>query len=687
MVRSRGVALASRLALAGKALRQLGPGQVAQFAWYQALLRSGYLRWATHGPDLKTGVRPGRSPSFVLRPLLALPDREVLRQILGEGGVTSLLAEADEILSGKVRLFGSEAVSLVLSVPEPLSHWTEYELKDNQGALGDIKLVWEPGRFGWAYTLARAYTLTGDERYAQNFWEYTQAFLESNPPYLGPHWVSAQEVAFRLIALTFCAPVFAASPHSTVERLALLSRAVGFHAERIPPSLAYARAQNNNHLLGEAAGLYTAGLALPEHPQATRWRELGWRWLHWGLQRQIDEDGAYVQHSSNYHRLMLQIALWVAAIARGENRPFPERTCQRLGMATRWLLALVDPLSGRVPNLGPNDGAYLQPLAICPFHDYRPVLQAAASAFLDERPFSPGPWDELPLWLGHPERWAIGNRAPNSLTPNFFTPHVLRMAHHNSWAYLRAARFHSRPGHADQLHLDLWWRGVNLAQDAGSYSYNDLPPWDNSLARTSAHNTLAVNGQDQMTRAGRFLWLDWAQAEVIAHDKADDGAWERLVARHDGYRSLGLLHQRSVTAFHDGRWLVEDSLLKVGKLKVKSPDRSSPTFNLYWLLPDWEWEILENGETSVKIRLRSPWDWVVVEIQATDGAKLAGVQLVRAGEVMYGLGDAPPFLGWVSPTYAHRLPALSFNVAVAGTPPFSLTTIWHLPTNQDGQRP
>jgi len=132
---------------------------MVQYAWYQALLRSGYLRWATRGADLKAGARPGRPASFSLRPLLAFPDREVLRQTLGESGATSLLSEAEEILSGKVRLFGGDAVPRGLSVPGPMYHWTDYELdsKDRRESQSDIKLVWEPGRFGWAYTLGRAY--------------------------------------------------------------------------------------------------------------------------------------------------------------------------------------------------------------------------------------------------------------------------------------------------------------------------------------------------------------------------------------------------------------------------------------------------------------------------------------------------------------------------------------------------
>ena len=60
--------------------------------------------------------------------------------------------------------------------------------------------------------------------------------------------------------------------------------------------------------------------------------------------------------------------------------------------------------------------------------------------------------------------------------------------------------------------MDLWWRGLNIAQDAGTYLYNADPPWDNSLTTALVHNTVTVNGRDQFTRAGRFLYLDWFNA-------------------------------------------------------------------------------------------------------------------------------------------------------------------------------
>ena len=92
------------------------------------------------------------------------------------------------------------------------------------------------------------------------------------------------------------------------------------------------------------------------------------------------------------------------------------------------------------------------------------------------------------------------------------TPGYHRIGAENSWALVRAGRYTRRPFQADQLHVDLWWHGLNLARDAGTYLYNGEPPWNNGLAGTAVHNTVMVDRRDQMRRAGRFLWLDWAQA-------------------------------------------------------------------------------------------------------------------------------------------------------------------------------
>lgn len=674
--------MSARLPLVLKAARQLSKQELVSYMRYKIGLRSGFYRWVTSRAPLNA---PGP-----FHPLLNLPSREELLAVAGKH-TSELLEQAAEIVDGKVRLFGNQPMPLQVKPPGKLEHWTAYERGHSFEQVRDIKFLWEPARFGWTFTLGRAYLITGDDIYPQAFWKHVENFLSANPPYLGHNWCSAQEVALRIIAFVFALQVFSPSPLTTPERSARLIEAVANHAARIPPTVAYARAQNNNHLLTEAAGLYTAGLALPKHPSAQSWRVTGWQVFNHALQKQIASDGCYIQHSTNYQRLMLQIALWVSSVSPMGQAPqvFPTETRCLLAAATRWLLALVEPSNGGVPNLGPNDGANILPLSACPFADYRPVLQASAAAFLGESPFPGGPWDEMKLWFNASTESCDHITTSNKPTINAGThlqPPVLRNRGKDSWAYLRAARFQSRPGHADQLHLDLWWRGLNIALDPGTFLYNTPPPWDNSLARTAVHNTVQLGEMDQMTRAGRFLWLDWAQAEIVSRQSADDHSLISLTAQHDGFLRVGALHRRMVQSRTDG-WWVKDDLLPCGFRRMAS---SPIVARLHWLLPDWPWEIDDSGNHPGKpyhyvVRIKSPHGWLQLLINTTAVYQNSNheyrhqFQLIRAGVLVHGDGQAHPTWGWISPTYNQKQPGLSVAVYQTGSLPLSFSSRWILP--------
>jgi hypothetical protein len=665
-----------KVSLAFKAFRELGPRKLGLFALYRLGLQTGYFRWKTD--DWRGKTEEVHPPSHIFHPLLDLPDPDVILDVIGPEGLSQLKTEADEIVEGRVRLFGGESVPLNLSPPGELTHWTKYTYAE----ITDIKYIWEPARFGWAFALGRAYYVTKDERYPEAFWRYFEIFQQANPVNQGPNWDSAQEVALRLIAFTFAAQIFAPSEDSTTLRTSHLAQAIASHATRIPPTLIYARAQNNNHLLSETAGLITAALALPEHPQAKRWYKLGWKWFTRGLESQIDDHGTYMQQSTNYHRLMLQLGLWVYGVLSPKCE-VPRTLHPALAIATRWLFNLFDAESGRVPNLGPNDGAYILPLTVLPFADYRPLLQAAARTFLSEIPFGSGAWDEMSLWLAYKQLSINGNQSSSvstyrlPITDYSHQASFTTLRTPQSWAYLRAIKFHDRPGHADQLHLDLWWRGLNVAQDAGTYLYNADSPWDNALTHTAVHNTVMIDDRQQMTPAGRFLYLDKAQGKVLKREQAEDGTWERIIASHDGYQRFDMMHVRTVTAHQDDRWIIEDRVQHL----ADDVQRATHIVRLHWLLPDWEWECDDSG---LKIAVLSPYGWISLAVSQqqsadSDWLTIASVQVVRAGKLLAGDGEISPTWGWVSPTYGVKSPALSFSVTAAAKFPITLSSEWRFP--------
>ena len=624
-----------------KAVRELGLPKLVYFGLYQAGLRTGHYRRMT------PSVQDPFNGTPALQPVESLPQ-------IPENHQRQALAAAEAIRQGKYPLFGADLTDLDLTAGASPRHWTELE---QQPPEYDLKYTWEPGRFGWAIALARAYAISGDPVYASDFWDKTQQFLVAHPPNLGRQWQSAQEVAIRLTALVFCDRVFALAPSSTSHNRQRLWQAVAEHAQRIPPTLMYARAQNNNHLISEAAGLYTAGHYLAGHPQASKWRQVGWRWLNWAFQHQIDAFGTYVQHSVNYHRVMLQLALFTDHLRRLVGDPdWPDATQVKLAEATRWLWALTDPETGKTPNLGANDGAYIFPLTSLEQNDFRPVVDAAAKAFLKQDIYQQPECSEMAGWFDLTAPAIPISRQPQAAD-------MLRIESGHGRAFIHTAHYTDRPSHADQLHVDLWWRGVNVAQDPGTFQYSGPAPWDNSLVSARLHNTLTLDGQDQMTRAGRFLWLDWAQAQVLAHEIDEEGQLARVTAEHDGYKKLGALVQRTLHKTDDG-WQVIDQVLPYEGHSDNLPHQACIT----WLLPDWQWHL----SSAKTLQLNGPDFAFSIEIQTVDK-----IFLFRSGHCVLGVKQsAIPNWGWHSPTYGKIHPALMFAATLQGKLPLTIQSTW-----------
>ncbi len=81
--------------------------------------------------------------------------------------------------------------------PDVDSHWSE--LPDFSDEVGDIKIIWEASRFDWVLFFARAYCVTGDERYLSALNKWVSDWTDKNPLNLGPNWKCGQEAAIRML--------------------------------------------------------------------------------------------------------------------------------------------------------------------------------------------------------------------------------------------------------------------------------------------------------------------------------------------------------------------------------------------------------------------------------------------------------------------------------------------------------
>lgn len=542
-------------------------------------------------------------------------------------------------------------------------HWSD--IPDLSAETGDIKYVWEASRFPQVYYFVRAYAVTGDERYAEGFWNHVEAWTQANPVEMGPNWRCGQEIAIRSFAWIFGLYAFRDSPATTPQRIALLIKHLWYNAFHVERNHWYAlRCVRNNHSLSEALGMLTIGTLFPFFRESQRWCRKGFDNLTREMLWQVYPDGTYIQHSMNYSRLVVQLFTWALRIGQINGLCFPEVVCERLGQLLRFLISVQDRETGRLPNYGSNDGALIFPLSSCDYLDYRPSLNALSVALGHGELYGSGPWNEQAFWFhGQPsgksdaavEHNHVMDKpshlctkvtdAPSSTGSCFPVGGYYVFRGNDTMAMIRCGRYLHRPSQADMLHFDLWYKGHNVLMDPGSYSYNPGQDWAKYFGGTSSHNTVTVDGQDQMTKGTRFLWSNWVEGRTL--EFRNTSSLGTFVGQHEAYRLV--IHQRLIIR-KDDMFLIIDDLFG---------DELHHRYRLHWLFGDVP---LTRNSYGATVCLQD--DYLTLRTGCTYEANSS-----------WAKGQENPKRGWYSLYYGEKLPAWSYEMTAEANGPVRFFTL------------
>ncbi|HEX6269163.1 MAG TPA: alginate lyase family protein [Anaerolineales bacterium] len=604
--------------------------QMPPYDWKERPLETWLKKYIPSKPEIYAGWRKQNAPVFLFEQA-ALPD-------LVPWNTQLALAEAERILNGEIKYFSNGFLKTGFPPDwhaDPVSgikldsdrHWSEIS---DDGEV-DIKFIWEANRFSMAYTLVRAYASARGERFAEAFWRLVRSWADSNPPNRGANWKDGQEIALRLMAGCWGFYGFLHSPSTTADRIAQFTVLVAAQAERIYRNIAYAISTHSNHTISEAFGLWLVGLLFPELKDSEKYLKLGRELLEREALAQIFSDGSYSMYSLNYHRFILHIYFYALRLGELNNSPLSEAVRHAVASSIDYLYQLIDPQTGRMPVYGSNDGALILPLNNCDFTDYRPLVQLGSYLTKGNRLFEPGAWDEDLYWFYGSQALQAPLYAPEQRSQGFPNGGVYILRGSQSKAIIRCTDYRARPSHADQLHVDLWWRGENIACDAGTYLYSGGGAWRNALARTPAHNTVIVDHKDQMKMLTRFTWTDLSHGRVGKLD--GEKVWQ---GDHDGYLRLPdpVSHRRTVMSLDEDRWLVVDHLNA----------RQVHHYSLHWLINDFPY-----GQERNVIWLWPESTKYQIQLGLLEG--ISTFSIVR--------GDEGSTRGWRSQYYGHKEPAIS----------------------------
>ena len=550
-------------------LRNMGLMYVLYRFWYEFLRKSGLLKKRFPTEYTKKKFISCDTWRNEARPFF-FKSRETVSAIpLDCQSLISLDLEAKAILDNRYRFFNGTTYCLGPNydwVTNPQNgfkfditkHWAEIEdISENQG---DIKYVWEKSRFCYLYTIIR-YDQHSGEDHSHFVYSEIMDWIKRNPLNRGPNYKCSQEISLRVLNWIFALYYYRESPELTSHVFSEIINSIVWQMHHVEKNYGFSRyTVRNNHVITESVGLFTVGLLFPFLPDAARWLKLGKRRLVQEGYFQILSDGTYIQYSMNYHRVVIQLYTWSFYLAYHNGLKFPEKLSVRLRDSINFLYQHQDDNSGELPNYGQNDGSLFFQLTSCRYRDYSPALNALNyflnkqvlvndAKILEETMWFSGK-RELPVCVSPIKKSYSFNRG------GFFT---LRGKSH--YAMIRCGNNKTRPSHADQLHIDVWYSGSNILRDGGTYQYNTSQKIKMFFFGTRSHNTVMLNGFDQMEKGPRFVWYKWPElikAEISSEGEIDAFKGSVILFKHVG---KNIIHERVVRQYSAYPiWIIHDTI-------------------------------------------------------------------------------------------------------------------------------
>lgn len=431
----------------------------------------------------------------------------------------TLIKIADDAANGKI--LGFSSIELDYGYPinwqfNPLTQkecdikkkW--YQIPDFDSEQGDIKVIWEISRFSQFVTLSRAYLLTQDEKYYRAFSEQLDDWLEKNPYPYGVNFKCGQECALRMVNAMLAYTVFKNCRLTTETDLQNVRELVSRCYRKILSNFFYAyRCIKNNHTLSELLGMVIGAWCCEDRVRLAK----AFKLLDQVIEEQFTEDGGYIQYSFNYERLALQDLEVVLAIERKAGLALKDSSKKRMLRAAELMYQCQDQC-GDMPNYGSNDGALVYPLTCCRYRDFRPAINAVHVLLTGDALYDKGKHEEELIWLGINDA-GIRRKLPERESLAFEQAGLFTIRNADSWLMIVLNKYHSRPAHMDQLHIDLWVHGINVLCDGGTFSYADET--GKKLVLNESHNTAVYEKVPQMNTEGAFMIYDWTSSKLIEY--------------------------------------------------------------------------------------------------------------------------------------------------------------------------
>ena len=458
----------------------------------------------------------------------------------------------------------------------PLDYHRDLKLARADGS--DVRVLWELNRLGHFITLARAYSLTNDERYSAEFFLQLRSWDEQNPYGRGPNWTCAMEVALRVMNLLGAFEVFRHSPVFDVDSLQRLLQMFQQHGNYIKRNLEFSYLATSNHYLSDVAGLVWLGhMLLHEVEVAHLWLEHGEIAIAKEFGAQVYPDGADFEASTGYHRFVAELFLYSYLLHDANDKGLlSKQDWEDLHRMFIYMRNYLRP-DGFAPLIGDTDSGQVFPIRRRRADDHSYLLALAAVVFEDPGLKIEGmkPPEEL-FWILGEE----GVRKFQELSSS--SAYVVSKAFRHAGTYIMRdgdlylcfnasdAGINGRGshGHNDALSVEISACGHAFVVDPGTYVYSADLDKRHEFRSTAYHSTVRIDGGEQNSIERNMPFVIGNEAKPRVLEWQTNESFDKVVAEHYGYTRLPqpVTHRRTVVFDKRERsWSIEDEFIGEGE--------------------------------------------------------------------------------------------------------------------------
>ncbi|MEN8907200.1 MAG: alginate lyase family protein [Clostridiales bacterium] len=563
-----------------------------------------------------------------------------------------IVRDAENVCAGKIDLFSMKDIDISkginyhkdyksLKCSPQKSYFKSIDYRDGE-LMGDIKYIWEINRHLFLLKLVLAYNLTNNKKYISKIKYYINEWIKQNPFLYGVNWSSSLELGIRLINWSLCYSFIKNEiddefkgiwVDSVYKHIWLINRYYSKYSSA------------NNHLIGEAAGVFIASSIFPKYEETSVWLETAKKILEEECIKQNYEDGVNKEQAISYQQFVLDFLIIAGFIGKISKSDFSKEYWAMIEKMIEFLVAIEDCCSN-FPQFGDEDDGLVIDIGQNQYGIYRSIINTGA--FLFERKefyktdyikdnktsfllsiinmneyILPKRTRSLPAYFKEGGYYILGDDF------NMFNEQKM-IFDCGSLGYLSL----SAHGHADALSFYFSAGGVPIFVDPGTYAYHVNKKWRDYFRGTRAHNTLNVNNSDQSIMSGNFMWSKKAKADIISYTYLQNAK-----GFHDGYLRLKnpLYHTREIIYYKKNKkWEIVDDISSKGCNNLEF---------CYHLHPDCKVVKHSNGTIIIEFKMGK----CILDFDKT-------------AEIVVDKGNINECIGWYSKSYDYKEPCHTIMV-------------------------